>query len=282
MEVSSLWFNAQFTMGAAPHVLRLRRLEGKILKPFIQIDFENDCYQVKTVNHPEELAQVLRLRFEVFFGEFSSKKIKFPFLPYDVDWHDFSCDHLIVKDKKEGKVVACYRLLSSRSEKKKRLFYSEGEFEIDDLMRLPGHKLELGRACVHRDYRNGAVISLLWKGLIEYARKSKTRYLFGCSSINRKDFSRLPEMMKYLEVKDAFIAGMEVVVKPKYRVPFSIESSSVVKADGKVMNSLMHMYLMAGAKMGKTVAYDSEMDCLDMFTVLDLHNLPPSFERRFA
>ena len=68
MEVSSLWFNTQFTIARAPHVLRLKSLEGKILKPTSQVDFENEFYHVKTVNHPEELAQVLSLRFEVFFN----------------------------------------------------------------------------------------------------------------------------------------------------------------------------------------------------------------------
>ena len=42
MEISSLWVNTQFAIGKAPHVLRLKSLERKILTPFIQIDFENE------------------------------------------------------------------------------------------------------------------------------------------------------------------------------------------------------------------------------------------------
>lgn len=48
------------------------------------------------------------------------------------------------------------------------------------------------------------------------------------------------------------------------------------------MASLMHMYMMAGAKMGPELAYDAEMDCLDVFTLMDMEKLPASFERRFA
>lgn len=283
MEVSSLWFNTQFTIARAPHVLRLKSLEGKILKPTIQVDFENEFYQVKTINHPEELAQVLSLRFEVFFREFSTQKVTFSLFPYDVDMHDFLCDHLIVKDKAEDKVVACYRLLASNTDKKIKRFYSEGEFEINSLLNAPGNKLELGRACVHKDYRNGSVISLLWKGLLDYARQADTRYMFGCSSINRKDFSNLPQIMEYLEKNDSFIKDFEVGVQSKYRMKFKIEgTNSDEKNGGKAMGSLMHMYIMAGAKMGRTLAYDAEMDCLDMFTLMDMKNLPPSFKRRFA
>lgn len=279
MEVSSLWFNAQYTIGRAPHVLRLKSLEGKILRPAIQIEFENEYYQVKTANHPEELRQVLRLRFEVFFREFSTQKITFSLFPYDVDVHDFNCDHLIVKDKAQDKVIACYRLLSSKAHQAEN-FYSEEEFDISSLIKKNENILELGRACVHKEYRKGTVIGLLWRGLIEYARKSETRYMFGCSSINRKDFSNLPQILGHLERNNSFLNDFEIGVRPKYQVRFRIEEGEEVSS--KPMNSLMHMYLLAGAKMGRTLAYDAEMDCLDMFTLMDLRNLPSSFERRFA
>jgi putative hemolysin len=275
--VSSLWFNAQFAIERAPLVLRLKKLEGQILRPHIQIDFENEFYQVKTVNNFDELVQVLKLRFEVFFREFSSQKVH-RLIPYDVDIHDFTCDHLIVKDKSSQQVIACYRLMSSRNHS---TFYSESEFDLSILKQMSGTKLELGRACVHKDYRKGAVISLLWKGLIDYARKSETRYMFGCSSINRSDFSHLSKIIQYIERQDAFLKDFTIDVLPKYRINFPIEESHSDSC-GRPINSLMHMYLLAGAKMGRTLAYDKEMDCLDMFTLMDMEKLPSSFERRFA
>jgi putative hemolysin len=279
MEVSSLWFNAQFSLGRAKHLFRLKSLEGRLIKPAIQIQFESDSYEVKTVNHPEELAQVLRLRFEVFFREFSTQKVTVSLFPYDVDKFDFMCDHLIVKDKAEGKVIACYRLISSAIHDVSS-FYSESEFELSSFLQQEGNKLELGRACVHKDYRKGTVISLLWKGLIEYARKSETRYMFGCSSINRKDFSHLPQILGNLEKQKSYIEDFEIGVKAKYQMKFLVSPSH--ESAGKALNSLMHMYLLAGAKMGRNLAYDAEMDCLDMFTLMDMRNLPPSFERRFS
>lgn len=278
MEASSWWFNTQFTLGRAPLVFRLKSLEKKIIKPLIQIDFENEYYHIKTINHPEELAQVLKLRFDVFFREFSTQKISFTLFPYDVDWFDFICDHLIVKDKTQDKVVACYRLISSDH---KSHFYSEGEFDLSDLLKAPGKKLELGRACVHKDYRKGAVIALLWKRLLEYAKKSGTRYMFGCSSINRKDFTYYQDTLNYLEKQEAFIQDFDIQVMPSYQMRFTPERR-VEEEKARPINSLMHMYLLAGAKMSRNVAYDKEMDCLDMFTLMDMEKLPSSFERRFS
>lgn len=281
MQLSSLWFSAQFNFSRIPHVFKLKSLQKKIITPFIEVNFENDFYQVKTASSAEEILQVLSLRFDVFFREFSGNKVEFSLFPYDVDVYDFICDHLIVKDKSSDQVVACYRLLSSKNPKKQREYYSEGEFYLSNLFHLSGNKLELGRACVHKSYRNGAVISLLWKGLLDYAKKSETRYMFGCSSINKEDFSKLPQMMKYLRDKDCFIKNLYVGVKPDYELKFKIEEFNEC-SDHKVINSLMHMYLMAGAKLSSNLAYDREMDCIDMFTLMDLELLPASFKRKFS
>jgi putative hemolysin len=241
---------------------------------------------VKTADNVEELAQVLSLRFEVFFREFSTNKVTFSLFPYDVDMHDFICDHLIVKEKGSSKIVACYRLLSNNVGKSIKKFYSEEEFKLNDFLSSEDNKLELGRACVHKDFRKGTVIALLWKGLLEYAKKSDSRYMFGCSSINRKEFQNVPQIMEWLEQNNSFINEFNVEVQPKYRFNQEIFTGGPVltdiKSGTKVLGSLMHMYVMAGAKIGRTMAYDAEMDCLDMFTLIDLKDLPASFERRFS
>jgi putative hemolysin len=281
MQLSSLWFSAQFNLSRIPHVFKLKSLHRKVISPFINIDFENDYYQVKTASTADEIIQVLALRFEVFFREFSGNKVEFSLFPYDVDVYDFICDHLIVKDKNSGQVVACYRLLSSKNPKKQREYYSENEFYLSNLFHLEGNKLELGRACVHKEYRNGAVISLLWKGLLDYAKKSETRYMFGCSSINQEDFGKLPLMMKYFEEKEYYLKDLYIGVKPDYELKFKVEASKEA-VDNKVINSLMHMYLMAGAKLSSNLAFDKEMNCIDVFTLMDLEKLPASFRRKFS
>lgn len=283
MMVNAFINDTQFAIERLPHFFKLINLNGKFIRPYIQIQSENATYEIKTVNGPEELIQVLRLRFEVFFREFSTRKVRFSLFPYDVDRLDFICDHLVVKNKETGSIVACYRLLPSQLKEKFNYYYTESEFNLDEFLSLPGNKLELGRACVHKDYRNGEVISLLWKGLCEYARLANVRYMFGCSSINRKDFNSLDSIMNYVGKKNAFIEDFNVSVKEEFLSKVSDlvgEQRSDEESSG--IGSLMHMYLMAGAKMGKELAYDEEMDCLDMFTLVDFSQLPPSFRRRFS
>ncbi len=271
-----------------PHVFRLKSLNEKMIRPSVIVNFDNDLYQVKTADSLDELIQVLSLRFEVFFREFSTNKVTFTFFPYDIDMHDFLCDHLIVKEKTSNAVVACYRLLSDSNGKSFEKFYSEGEFELDEFLAIPGRKLELGRACVHKDFRKGTVVSLLWRGLLDYARKSSIQYMFGCSSLNRKDFQNLPHIMEWLDKNDSFVSDYKIKVSPDYALQkfpgldlkFHLDPDEKIAT--KALGSLMHMYIMAGAKVGRSLAYDREMDCLDFFTVIDLEKMPLSFERRFS
>jgi putative hemolysin len=291
MSVQTLLSNTQFALERLPYYIRLKfRLKNparRFVAPNYQIEFENQQFKVKTATTPAEMQQVLKLRFEVFYQEFSTVKVTSK-LNYDVDEYDFKCDHLIVVDKASDRVVACYRLLTSSPKREIKHFYTGNEFDLTEFLQLPGKKLELGRACVHKDFRSGAVISLLWKGLHQYSKVSGSRYMFGCSSINRKDFGVVGAFMNYLRKKDALVTEYKVGIQPDYR----LENHPEVKLDldpaisddtaAKGMNSLINMYLMAGAKLSPELAYDADMDCLDIMTIVDMEKLPASFERRFS
>ncbi len=47
--------------------------------------------------------------------------------------------------------------------------------------------LELGRASIDRDHRTSEVLTLLWRGIAQYARYYRLRYLIGCSSLNSRN-----------------------------------------------------------------------------------------------
>jgi putative hemolysin len=85
-----------------------------------------------------------------------------------MDEFDLRCDHLIIQDAASREVIGTYRVNASTYS---RNFYSNKEFHLDNFLRSPGCKLELGRACIHKDYRNGRVLSLLWKGIVMYSER---------------------------------------------------------------------------------------------------------------
>ncbi len=279
MTSASLWMESQ-NLAKVPLFFRMKRV--RILAPRVHVLIETDSYVVKTISKPCDLEETFRLRYDVFFREFAGRGNLFSLLPYDVDQHDFACDHLVVMDKASQKIIATYRLLFQEEGEKKK-FYTDGEFDLSAFHAVPGNKLELGRACVHKDFRTGTVVGLLWKGMVQYAKKTNTRYLFGCSSLGRKEFAALPYIREQLVKRNA-LSEIPVPARSEFQLSRYPEVilPEVISEDHCSMPSLMNMYLLTGAKMGTELAYDAEMDCLDFFTVMDFSRLPASFERRFA
>jgi len=76
-------------------------------------------------------------------------------------------------------VVATTRLLDSQRARQAGGFYSESEFQLVGLAQLRGDILEIGRTCVHADYRNGATISVLWSGIAQLMNERHYSYLNG-------------------------------------------------------------------------------------------------------
>lgn len=248
--------------------------------PSVEIDHIVGNYQLKTADSFDELRATFKLRYNVFYREFAGSNTEEPINQLDIENHDYMCDHLIVKDLRTNEVIACYRLLSCQNKPEDRLFYSESEFVIDEFLKNTRKKLELGRACVHKSYRRGTVILLLWRGIIEYATKCEADYLFGCSSITFDQFSFINQIMNEIAVQDKFINDWNISVQSKYKFDFHelyFENST----QNESKSSLMQVYLKSGAKVARQMAYDRSFNCIDLFTVIDLKDLSQSFKRGF-
>jgi putative hemolysin len=268
---------------ATSNVLRKAfRWKLRQFKPKVPIYIESNRFLIKTVENSSELEKALNLRYEVFYRESLNKE---NFSGTDIDKFDRVCDHLIILDKKYNTVVGTYRFISSTFSDK---FYSETEFSIDQIKSAEGIKLELGRACVHKDYRNGTGIALLWKGLSEYFKKINAKYLFGCSSIATTNFVEISLIYKY--IKELYLSPEDFRVYPneKHRIKeldyylsafdkFGIRTESIED----FIPPLLKSYLKAGSVICGEPALDKKFKCADFFTVLDLEVLSKSFEKRY-
>jgi len=126
------------------------------------------------------------LRFQVF-GQECGAQLHSADEGLDQDHYDLHCEHLIVRDQRSGQVVATTRILDSSRAGAAGGFYSESEFQLVGLADLRGDIMEIGRTCVHADYRNGATISVLWSGLAQLMNERQYGYLMGCASIDMND-----------------------------------------------------------------------------------------------
>ncbi|MCK6597950.1 MAG: GNAT family N-acetyltransferase [Bdellovibrionaceae bacterium] len=250
----------------------------------VNIAIEMGPFLLKTASTVAELKKALRLRYQVFYCELQGTPQN---LGFDVDEFDFLCDHLIIIDKKNQKTVGTYRLNCSQFNTQ---FYSENEFNIDRLKKLPFIKLELGRACIHREYRTGVVISLLWKGIGEYMNKTNSDLLFGCASIktNSPREAALLYRLFYEQnrLKPEFFAPPSI----KFNMPqldlwiqrFNTPLSEEEKLEAqKLIPPLFRAYLKIGAYVGGSPAWDPDFKCIDFLTILNKEDLNKSLWKKY-
>jgi len=261
----------------------------RIIKGFrrkVPIAFETDKFIVKTVESSSEFKRVLKLRYEIYYRELidRSKLLR----RIDRDRFDSQADHLAVFEKASGDVVATYRLFSSAFS---RRFYSETEFDIDAIKALPDDKIELGRACVRKDYRKGVMMILLWRAISLYLQATKARYLFGCSSVKTVS---IPEIAKlYAILSRDHLAPVLYRVYPKgahrirafdehTRVWNNVELVDPKRAVTGMIPPLLHLYLEAGSMICGEPALDRSFKCADFLTLLDIERMPPHMRRRYG
>ena len=247
-------------------------------QPKIRVQFDKGNFTVKTVENWGELEQVLRLRHEVFHKEFIGQTLP---LGLDFDRYDSLGDHLVILDRESGKIVGTYRLICSKFAQN---FYTASEFNLGQFLEQPGVKLELSRACIHKDYRDGIVISLLWRGLVQYIQQSQAAFLFGCASIRSMDVAEVQTIYQYLGSKDFLSDELGVCPVPSYSMPgwtMPLAAGEGVETGKALIPPLLNSYLRAGAKVFGAPALDSAFRCVDLFTVLKMDKITPLFERRY-
>lgn len=249
----------------------------------IPIMIEKKNFIVKTADSREELYSALKLRHDVFLNELLKKNKK---SGVDKDRFDKLCDHLIIIDKRSNTLIGTYRLQSSLHTKK---WYTATEFHMKQIKRLPGIKLELGRACVHPDHRNGITIALLWEGIKAYVEASGTNYLFGCSSIKTTDRGEIARIYQYLSQNGHLSHEHRVRPRGKFRIngmkggfkQFDATANCTMDMTMKdKIPSLLNSYLKVGAKVCGSPALDKSFKCIDFLTLLNVSDMQNQFIRK--
>ena len=159
--------------------------------------------EIKMAGSPAEIDAAQALRYQVFYQEMSAKpSANMKQQQRDFDRFDAFCDHLIILDHdlktKTPPVIATYRFMRREAAKKCGQFYSQDEYNIDCLIDHAGEIMELGRSCVSLPYRNGLVMQLLWRGVVEYVRFYDVQLMFGCASLPGTTIDNLAVSLSYL------------------------------------------------------------------------------------
>lgn len=253
-------------------------------KPKVEIEVVVGPYAIKTVSDVSELKEALALRFNVFHKEMIGTR-----RPHgvDVDEFDFVCDHLIIVNRKTGKIIGTYRLNCSLFSDQ---FYSAREFNLNRILSHPGTKLELGRACIDKDFRNGFTISLLWKGIAEYMNATQSQVLFGCASVKTANPREAALLYRHFfeenRMRPEYFApptlaftmpDLDLWIR-SFRAPLTEAEVAEVK---QLLPPLCRAYLRIGASIAGEPAWDEEFKCIDFLTILHREDLNRTLWKRY-
>jgi putative hemolysin len=221
-------------------------------------------YRLRLATTPADVASAQALRFEVFNLELDEGLVQSYDTGLDVDAFDAVCDHLIVEDAQEGVVVGTYRLQTGLRALQGLGYYSEREFDFAPFEPERARLVELGRACIHQQHRNFAVLNLLWKGIGTYARERGARFLIGCSSITSQDPAVGAAAFERLR---SHLAPLPWQTKPLPAMACSLEA---VAAEPPRIPRLLSAYLAMGAAICGEPAIDREFRTIDFLTWVDV------------
>jgi putative hemolysin len=230
---------------------------------------------VQLAQSPGEVLEAQRLRYRVF-GEEMGARLKSAHLGIDRDLYDPYCEHLLVRDHETHEVVGTYRILSPENAKRIGGYYSEDEFDLVRLAHLGARLVEVGRACVHPGYRNGAIIALLWSGIAAYVRRHGYDYLIGCASIAMGDGGRVAASI-YNQVCQHFMSPVEYRVFPRCPLPLAALKGDLDAA----VPPLIKGYLRLGAWVCGDPAWDPDFNTADLLLLLPMQRLNRRYARHF-
>lgn len=252
--------------------IALKKFQIQHFQCKLDFSFNVQNLEVRTARTPDQLEKLFELRYEVYRPKGLSH------IGLDLDEYDLKADHLMVLDRESNKLLGTYRLLFSEFTDS---FYSSTEFQIEDLLNLSGAKLELGRAAVLPEARDGLAIQALWFGLAHYIKLTNPEILFGCSSVMSTDAIRVHSVDQYLNQYRH--PDIQLSVQPKYYWPWGHHNNSTDQGDsGRVLlDPLLRIYLKAGAKIAGGPALDVNFGCVDYLTILEVKKLSQSFQRKF-
>ena len=221
-----------------------------------------------------EIEEAQRLRYKVFAEEMGAQLSGTGGL--DIDGFDQFCDHLIVRDSGTNQVIGTYRILSPSKANEAGGYYSAGEFDLSRLSHLFDRTVEVGRACVHQNYRNGGTITMLWAGLAKYMQIHNYEYMIGCGSISMSDGGHSAASL-YNKLKDEYLSPLEYRVFARNPLPIQALHNNLQVA----CPPLIKGYLRLGAYICGEPAWDPYFNTADMLVMLPLSRINPRYAAHF-
>jgi putative hemolysin len=203
----------------------------------------------------------------------------------DADRFDEYCDHLLVREDNSGELVGCYRMLPPPGAIAAGGLYTATEFDIRALDPLRPSLVEMGRAVVREDHRNGGVVLLMWAGILAYLDRCGYDYVTGCVSVPINSSADDPPGSQIRGVRDFVLkrhaAPAQYTVRPYRPVRLNGKELDDIEPPARAtVPPLMRGYLRLGAQVCGEPAHDPDFGVGDFLALLDKRQADTRYLKR--
>ncbi|MES2423559.1 MAG: GNAT family N-acyltransferase [Pseudomonadota bacterium] len=236
--------------------------------------------EVLWATHLDEVRQAQQLRHAVFADELGAR-LATPLPGHDIDRFDDFCEHLLVRDAASQQIIGTYRLLTPAQAQRAGGSYCDQEFDLAPLRHLRPRMVELGRSCVHAQYRHGGVILALWSALAEFTLRNRLDAMIGCASIpmlyNGVRSGQAAAGI-WQQVRQRHLAPAPLRVQPRLALPVdALDAATDVEPP-----ALIKGYLRLGARVLGAPAWDPDFNTADLPMLMRMDALPARYRRGTA
>ncbi|MCL2231113.1 MAG: GNAT family N-acetyltransferase [Treponema sp.] len=237
-----------------------------------------DNYTVRLCENENELKEYKDLRYKHLILEFDPEKAKTAKdgdtdenIGYDKNTVQLCAFH---NDPETGKteIVGGYIMMRFKNDDDlckitqkydMSLLFKKHKFEI----------VEISRAVVRPDHRNGLVTKLLWDRIAAYTHVNNCRYILGTMSFSGLDPLKYTEAASYLHHN--YRMPEDIMVRPiescAYYHDYIKKEDVNRKAAVSQFPPLLKGLLMIGAKTGDGFYIDKDLGVVETFAILDTH-----------
>jgi len=235
-------------------------------------------FQTRLASTPDDLRAAQRLRYEVFVAELGGGGAGVDHdLRLETDTFDPVYDHLLLEDlnRTEDPVVGVYRLMPGARVDEIGAFYTEGEYDIAPLRDGGRPLLELGRSCLHAEYRGGMALAVMWAALADYVVSRRIEVLFGVASFHGTDIAALAAPLSHLNDRHLAPPDLRVRARTEHARSMDLMPSDQIDrvAAVKAIPALIKGYLRLGGFVGDGAFIDHAFNTTDVCLVVDVNRM---------
>ncbi len=246
---------------------------------------KSGALEVRLAQSEEDIEAAQGLRYQVFYEECGAQPDEtMALLKRDIARIDDFCDVLLVIDHTHNKIVGTYRFMLREAAQHYGSYYTATEFEISKLTAYPGQIMELGRSCVHKNYRTKPTMQLLWRGIGAYIQMNNVAICFGCASFIGTDVSKYHQALAYLYHHHLAPPELRAQALPSHCQEMNLISKKEIdqKEAMRQLPPLIKGYLRLGGFVGEGAYIDLSFNSIDVCIIVKKETMTDRYSQRYA